>query len=478
MVKFTNTMISTMTELIERIKMRKPKVGFLSVTCPTHKEAKNETGDNWVNDTGIEKIKKELISNNLDLVVIDKVVAYFYELDEVEKRFNDENVGLIFVYISTWNWPDQISQFLRNMRKPTILYAINDSKAWSIGGLGATHGGLDEIGIKTRVAYGNISDKDVIDKIVSYSKASMVRNILRKSRYGSIGGQGMGILTGIVDANQWLKDFGILTGFTDQYTVVVEAEKFPVSEVKNYYEKLKNEYRSIPEFSKVFENSIRTYLALEKIIKEERYNFTGVKCTFDLSNNYCSACLAQSRLSNRGFVSACLNDSNGALSTYILSLLKKKEEPVFTADVNLANKKDNLIKLIDDGAASPKLTLNPKEDAELLMQPTLEAKASGICTKLFAKPGDVTLIRLARIDSKYVLHLTEGEVISVNDDKKESIMAECGYPIWPHALVRIKGNIDRFVDNLRSEYIHMTYGNLSSEIKDFCSLFDIELIEN
>jgi L-fucose isomerase len=458
--------------------MRKPKVGFLSVTCPTHREAKNETGDNWINTTAIEKIKKELISNNLDLVVIDKVIAYFYELDEVEKRFNDENVDVIFLYISTWNWADQISQFIRNISKPVIIYATDDSKAWSIGGLAATRGGLDEIGIKSRVAYGDISDKDVTGKIVPYSKASMVKNILRKSRYGSIGGQGMGILTGIVDANQWLKDFGILTGFTDQYTLVVEAEKFPISEVKNYHEKLKNEYRSIPEFSKIFEKSIRLYLALEKIIKEERYNFTGVKCAFDLSNNYCTPCLAQSRLSNRGFVSACLNDSNGALSTYILSLLKKESEPIFTADVNLANKKDNLIKLIDDGAASPKLTLNPKEDAELLIQPTLEAKASGICTKLLAKPGDVTLVRLARINSKYVLHLTEGEVISVDDDSKESVMAECGYPIWPHALIRIKGNIDKFVDNLSSEYIHMAYGNLKSEIKDFCELFDIELIKN
>jgi len=458
--------------------MRKPKVGFLSVTCPTHREAKNETGDNWVNTKGIEKIKKELISNNLDLIIVDNVIAYFYELDEAEKRFNDENVDLIFIYISTWNWADQISQFIRNMNRPVIIYATDDSKAWSIGGLAATRGGLDEIGIKNRIAYGNISNKDIMDRIVSYSKASMAKNILRKSRYGSIGGQGMGILTGIVDANQWLKDFGILTGFTDQYSIVVEAEKFTISEVRSYHEKLKNEYKSIPEFSKVFEKSIRLYLALEKIIKEERYNFTGVKCTFDLSNNYCAPCLAQSRLSNRGFVSTCLNDSNGALSTYILSLLKKEEEPLFTADVNLADKNKNLIKLIDDGAASPKLALNPKENAELLIQPTLEAKASGICTKLFAKPGDVTLIRLARIDSKYVLHLTEGEVISIDKDKRESIMAECGYPIWPHALIRIKGNIDKFVDNLRSEYIHMTYGNLKSEIKDFCELYDIKLIEN
>jgi L-fucose isomerase len=458
--------------------MRKPKVGFLCITCPTHKEAKNETGDSWVDVTNLEKVKNCLKSSNLDLIVIDEIIGSFHELDEVEKRFNNEDADVIFLYISTWNWADQITQFVRNMNRPVIVFAIDDSKAWSIGGLAATRGGFDEIGIKNLVAYGDINDIEVISKIVSYSKAAMVRNILRRSRFGSIGGQGMGILTGIVDANQWLKDFGILTGYTDQYTVVLEAEKFQLTEIKKYYETLKGEYKSVPEFDKVFEKSIRTYFALEKIIKEERYDFTGVKCTFDLSDNYCSACLAQSRLANRGYISACLNDCNGALSAYILGLLKFESEPVFTADVNLAIKKDNMIKLIDDGAGSPKLTLNPKKEVELLPQPTLEAKASGVCTKLFAKPGTVTLIRLARLNSKYVLHLTTGKAVSVSESEKESIMRECGYPIWPHALIKIDGSVDNFVQNLRSEYIHMTYGDLSRDIRYFCDLFDIKIFEN
>jgi L-fucose isomerase-like protein len=458
--------------------MRKPKLGFLSVTCPTHREAKTETGDDWVNYENIEKIKKGLQDKGLELVVYEKVVGSFYELDAAEKLFFDEDIDAVFIYITTWNWADQVSQFIRNFARPVIIYALVDSKAWSIGGLAATKGGLDELGIKNRIAYGDIRDEYVISRIVSYSKAAMVKNILRRSRYGSIGGQGMGILTGIVDANQWLKDFGILTGFTDQYSLVVEAGKISDKDVKSCYEELNKDYRSIPEYNSVFDNSIRLYLALEKIIEKERYNFTGVKCTFDLSDNYCSACLAQSRLGNRGFITACLNDSNGALSAYILSLLKSPEEPVFTADVNLAVKEKNLIKLIDDGAASPRLTLNPKKEAELLIQPTLEAKASGICTRLFAKPGRVNLIRLARIDGKYVLHLTEGDVIKVEEEEKQSILEECGYPIWPHALIKVKGDMDKFVENLRSEYIHMTYGDLVDGIKDFCEIFNIRLLEN
>jgi len=449
----------------------------INVTCPTHKEAINETGEKWVDSLNLSKVEKEL-EKNFEVVKVENIIANFYELEEVEKKFLIEDIDVIFVYISTWNWADQISQFIRNMAKPVILYALNDSKAWSIGGLAATHGGLDEIGIKHKIAYGDIKDKNVSNVIAVFANASRVKNILRRSRYGSIGGQGMGILTGIVDANQWLKDFGILTGFTDQYTMVVEAEKIAIREVKEYYKMLEKEYKKIPGFNQVFENSIRISLAMENIIKKERYDFTGLKCTFDLSDNYCSACLAQSRLANRGYISACLNDSNGALSSYILSLLKNNNEPVFTADVNLAIREGNMIKLIDDGAASPKLTLNPKEEAELCFQPKLEAKASGICTKLIAKPGIVTLVRLARVDGKYVMHLTEGEALKVNESEKESLFRECGYPYWPHALIKIRGDMERFINNLRSEYIHMTYGSLKDDMKEFCGLFDIDLVEN
>ncbi|MBC8388066.1 MAG: hypothetical protein H8E13_08470, partial [Actinobacteria bacterium] len=84
--------------------MRKPKVGFLTITCPTHREAKNETGDEWVDFGNLEKVKNGLKSNGLDLVVIDDIIGYFYELDGAAKKFSDENVDVIFLYISTWNW--------------------------------------------------------------------------------------------------------------------------------------------------------------------------------------------------------------------------------------------------------------------------------------------------------------------------------------------------------------------------------------
>lgn len=76
------------------------------------------------------------------------------------------------------------------------------------------------------------------------------------------------------------------------------------------------------------------------------------------------------------------------------------------------------------------------------------------------------------------MHITEGEAIDVPKNKRDSFFNECGYPNWPHALIKMKGDPEKFVQNLRSEYIHMTYGNHVGCLKDICHLFDIKIIEN
>lgn len=441
----------------------------MGLTCPTHIQAKNETGDAWVDYSRRDRAISGLKGAGFEVVDTGELVDTIDDSLASLKLFKESDVDCVVMYIETWNWADQVLQAARDVARPIIVWAYPVPAAWSIGGLAATHGALDEIGIKHIVAYGFPEDPQVMEKISRYVRAARVANTLRKSRYGSIGGQGMGIYTGIPDAQQWLKKFGIVIGFTDQYSVVIEAESVSQTAVEECYKQLSSEYGQVPPLDQVTGRSIRLYLGMKKIIEREKYHFTGVKCTFDLSNNYCAACLAQSRLSSEGFATTCLNDANGALTVYTLRLLT--DEPLFTADVNLALKGEGVIRLIDDGAGSIKLAQNPK-DVKLSYQPTLEARASGVCTGLMAKPGRVTLARLARIDGEYVMHIVPGEALK----GKQEWLQECGYPMWPHAFIRLDGDMDAFVDNLRSEYIHMAYGDLVEDLRTVCQVLDIRPI--
>ncbi len=446
-----------------------PKVGFMAITWPGLYQASTETGEAWIQmDDTLQAIAGLERGGRLDLVAHrERVVSEIDEAIRAVDRFLAEGCDCLVLFVQTWNWASRIMQAARRFGLPIVLWAAPVPRQWSIGGLAVTHGSFDEAGIEHLVVYGMPDDPAVEEKIVRYARAAHVKNVLSRSHFGSLGGHGMGIHTGPIDANQWLREFGILVGYTDLYEVVAEGEKRPREEVVACYEELRSEYGQVPPLDQVTERSIRLYLAMERIIAREGYDFTGVNDMFGLSDNYCSMCLAQSRLSSRGFVTACLNDSNGALSTYILSLLS--EGPFFTADVNLVDKKNRVVRLIDDGAASIRLAQDPRS-AKLSYQPRLECKASGVCTGLVARPGRITLARLARVQGSHVMHIATGEAVA-GDPKW---LEECGYPMWPHAFLRLDGDLDEFVANLRSEYIHMAYGDLREDLLETCRLLGIK----
>ena len=448
-----------------------PKVGFMAITWPGLYEASTETGEAWIQmEDTMRAIKGLEETGELDLVAYkERVVSEIDEALEVVDRLLGEDCDCMVLFVQTWNWASRIMQAARRFDRPIVLWALPIPRQWSIGGLAVTHGSFDEVGIEHIVVYGMPDDPSVMEEIVRYARAARVKNVLRKSHFGSIGGHGMGIHTGLIDANQWLQEFGILVGYTDIYEVVNEGEKCPREEIKVYYEQLRSEYGQVPPLDQLTERAIRLYLGIERIIEREGYDFTGVNDMFGLSDNYCSMCLAQSRLSSRGFVTTCLNDSNGALTAYILSLLS--DGPLFTADVNLVDKANNVVRLVDDGAASIHLAQNPK-DVKLSYQPKLECKASGVCTGLIAKPGRITLARLARLEGEYVMHIAPGEAFEGDPKWSE----ECGYPMWPHAFLHLDGDLKEFVRNLRSEYIHMAYGDLTDDLLEVCKLLHIKPI--
>ena len=277
----------------------------------------------------------------------------------------------------------------------------------------------------------------------------------------------MGIYTGPIDPAQWMRDFGLTVGFLDQQEVVTEGEQVPQDEVFGYYQTLVKEYGAVPEFDQVTERSIRLYLGMERIIAREKFDFTGVNDMFGLSDHYCTMCLAQSRLASRGFVTTCLNDSNGALTCYLMRLLS--DAPIFTADVNLVDQRAGIVRLIDDGAGAITLSEDPKQ-VKLSYQPRLESAASGVCTGLVCKPGRITLARLARVKGKYVMQISPGETIRADP----GWLQECGYPMWPHAFLKLDGDLGKFVQTLRSEYIHMIYGDLKDDLLETCEILNIE----
>ena len=53
-----------------------------------------------------------------------------------------------------------------------------------------------------------------------------------------------------------------------------------------------------------------------------------------------------------------------------------------------------------------------------------------------------------------------------------------GFPDWPHAYVKLDGDINKFIGNMNVEYVHMVYGDIIDSKIETCSLLNIEVKTN
>ncbi len=452
--------------------MSTPKVGF--IPCGVHEKMIDTFGRPLINRQMIEQAAKSLKDAGFDVCRYSEIVRTKKDAAAAVSSVEKENVDCVILYVASWLWASELVGAASLCSRPILIWTTPISQGWGTGGALVLHGAFDEVGLKHKFVYGFPDDPETQKKIVGYVKAAKVLKQLKGSTVGLIGGISMGATPGRVDEAVWMQKFGVTVDHVDQYAVIQKAERIPKDEVAREYEELKNVAGEVPPFDGVMDHSIRLYLAMKKVIKENSFNFTALKCFPEVSDNYATACLAQSLLGNEGFTSACIGDLNTALTAYILQMLSGSS--VFNPDIQRIRKGDNVVVMTSDGTC-PLNIAEDKNGVKLSKRGVFgEGDADGICVGLVCKPGTVTLARMTRIKGKYFMHISLGESYVPPKPKLQKELNECGFPCWPHAFVKLDGDVERFVQNQRSEYISMCYGDLKEELLDLCYLLDVEPI--
>lgn len=452
--------------------MEKPRVSF--IPCGVHVEVTDSFGRPFIDYQMLEKAVDSLRKAGLEVHEFKDFVRRKDDAIRAVESSEKERVDCMIFYAATWLWASEIVGALRSTSKPILIWTTPISQGWATGGGMVLHGTLDEVGIKHKFVYGFPGDQETMKRINAYANAARATNRLRGSTLGLIGGFGMGAFTGRVDEAYWMEKFGTNVDHIDQHVVIRTAEGIPKGEVAKKYEELKSLVGNVPPLDEVTDRSIRIYLAMKKIIEQNKFNFTALKCFPELGDYYATACLAQSLLGDEGLISACIGDLNTALTAYILYLLTGSA--TFSPDVQQVRKEEGVVKLTSDGACPLSLAKSAKEVKLSRRGIFGEGGADGICVGLVCKPGTVTLGRLCRIRGKYYLHIALGEAYIPPRKRLDEELDACGFPYWPHAFIKLKGDPEAFIQNQRSEYICLAYGNLREELLDLCSLLEIEPI--
>ena len=458
--------------------MIKPKVAF--VVYGVHKDGlQDPLGSPFIDDDLIAKAKTALQKEGIDLVSYDLIIASKEEAKDCFSKFKKmDDLDAIILFSGTWIWAAHMIAALRDFSlngKGIILWTNPGSQGWRpVGGL-VLHGALKEVGIKHRFVYGAYDDPNEIKRIVSYCRASHEKNILNMSTIGAFGGRGMGQTCGVADPSQWMKTFGVDIDSRDTTELLRTAHEISDDEVKTARKKIQPFFSdSIPD-DEISERSIRLYLAIKKILKQEQWDFYTIQSFPGLGDDYSATCFAQSMVLNDGIGTSTLSDFNTAMTVKLLTDLSS--EPVYYGDLQHFDKSNNEIKIIGDGACPPSLAgeVGPAGFAEHGI-PT-EGQAGGLSVKLTCKPGEGILARLGRNNGVFEMAIARCTIFEPSKEELARRQKECGIPFWPHAFVTVHCDIDELIEAWNNEYAVLGYGDhLYDELLAFCELMDIKAV--
>jgi L-fucose isomerase len=469
-----------------------PKAGLISLLDPRSEfyeynlksginlKQANEFQHNFLRKTLIEKGGLEIVDGGF--------------VDSSEKARNSVNelvtkkgAECLMILVPGWTFPviGAIAAKTAELHSIPVMLL-----GWSgLSGPTAVKGALDEIGAKHKVVwlYAPPTDPAILGEIVAFARAASIIIKLRGMKFGAFGGPAIGMLTATIDANQWLRLFGVEVEHVDQVEIVRGAEKFPSDLVTKYMDWFKKNAKKITEdgervTKEKIEKQVRCYLATKTIAKEHGFNFIGLKCQPELSDKYVNQCLTPTLINDPydvegpkdTVVCSCETDGNSALTMQILKMLSGGK-PVFFGDLMLYDRPTKSIATMNCGGAATWFaaeSMTPEENLkEVQLLPNVQGKAGGAAVFYTAtKAGEpVTWARLARQNGQYIMFIIKGKVA-----RNRSLE---GAVKWPTLIIEIEKDL---VDILRvypGPHVQVVIGDYTKELKELCGILGIASVE-
>lgn len=458
--------------------MLKSKVGF--IVYGVHKDGlKDPMGTPFINDRIVAAAKKALRDAGLEIVEHDLVIASKAEARACFNKFKKmDDVDAVVLFSGTWVWAAHLIGALRDYAmsgKGIVIWTHPGSQGWRpVGGL-VMRGACKEIGLAHRFVYGSADNQADVEKIVSYCRASAMKNRLNLSTCGVFGGRGMGQTCGVADPSQWMQKFGIDIDSRDTTMLLNTAKSVTAKEVEAARKNIQPFFSQPVPKSDAADRSLRLYVALKQILARERWGFYTIQSFPGLGDDYSATCFAQSLILNDHIGTSTLGDFNTCLTVKLLTDLSA--DPVYYGDLQHIDKSSKEIKIIGDGACPPALAgkLAPAKFAEHGI-PT-EGEAGGISVDLVCKPGEGVLARLGRNSGEFEMVIVRCRVFEPSKKDLQKRRLECGIPFWPHAFLTVQGDIDKLIQAWNNEYACLGYGrHLYNELIDFCEQTGVKAI--
>jgi L-fucose/D-arabinose isomerase len=420
----------------------------------------------------------------LEVVAAGEIVHSSKLARSAAKRMRAADVEAAVFNIPVFAFPNYSLLAARLLELPVALSSPQEGRLPGLGGVMAAHGAMQQIGLQSAIFWGDpVREAELGARLSAFCRASGVIRRMQGSVYGLIGGRSIGMNTGVPNVEQWMREFGVDVEHIDQLEIVRRAENVDQEQVDRAYNWLTSRLGRVATEGKAepkhVKEQIRHYLAIRSLVNDFGLDFCGIKCHYELSEYFVTACLSAMLLGDpydwdgakEPVVLACEADSDAALTMQVLKLISG--QPAIFFDVRTYDPAERVFVCCNCGAQPSWYAARSSDPAENLARVWLDpviAKYGGggghypyVC-----REGEITLARLSRRDGQYRMFLARGEFVEFPREK----MAET-CPAWPHGYVRMNIEPRDLAERLGANHLHAVPGDHRQALEFYCQFMGI-----
>lgn len=403
--------------------------------------------------------------------------------------FKKEKVDLVIVCFLTWSEDAALIEILKNIGDIPILYweymtGFYTTKQYSplelyhnCGIVGALQGSgsIKRFNKKFKLVIGEANNDQTISEIISFAKASKVKNVLKDSTIGLLPFRNDQMKSTYMDEYLILKKIGMLLNILTIAELKEESLKMKDDVIRDFMEWNKKSFKLDKNVrDKDFFQASRVSLALSNIYIKYKLDALALNDVCDeLHRNIgLRPCLYPEIYNEIGAVIGLEGDIACTMAMYILYLFTG--QPVGFTEILNFNPEEGTMNAGHPGPYNPLLA---KSNKEVTIVPDVEYMdsdfeyANSATLELIGAPGRVTLVNLLDIGENIQMIVSSGT--SLGGPKRLTA--------FPHFCIKTDVPVLEFLEKViragSTQHFAVVHADITRELIELGSILNLEIIK-
>ena len=402
---------------------------------------------------------------------------------EVRKLFQEKDVDVIVLATATYSTPDAIILDLKRFIRPFIVWNTQKSAAippdldfdkWmlehGITGVPGITNLFEREGMPYFLISGHYTSDAVKQSFDTVFKAVAAFKRIWGSKLGMIGHLYPGMIDFGYDPTTMYTTFGAATTPILERVIMGAFNGVEEEEVEELAKKLEKKYRKADDFEgEEFSQSVRTALAMKKVVEQEQLDAVTVYCQslWQRPEIGVVPCMGMSLLMQEGVFCSCEGDVPTTLSGLILESLSNA---AFFTEIWCNDFENDQFMMGHSGTMNLGLFENNPENVKMVRHPWWTGcRGRGACLEVKMPPGKATMLSLSQVQStQWRMIVSTVEVI----DRDPVPLGT------PNFFIKLEKPIEQYLEELAklgaAHHFSMAYGDWRPHLQALAKILKVE----